>query len=315
MNNDFLSLRDITSDELDQLFFLADELKRNPKLRPLKGKTTALIFQKPSLRTRVSFEIGVQQLGGQAVVLTQEGIGINARESAADIAELLARYAQIIVARLFDHNVLLELAKRADVPVVNALTNHSHPCQVLADLYTLRQCGRLVPGVKIVFVGDGNNVVNSWLEAAALYPMDFVLACPKGYEPDAETLDYARNAGKGSVTIVNNPEEAVFDADVIYTDVWTSMGQETESEIRRKVFAPYQVNERLLNIAKDDCVVMHCLPAIRGEEITNEVLDGKHSIVFDQAENRLHAQKALLAMLADNIAAPNSYKMKEMVFV
>jgi ornithine carbamoyltransferase len=302
VKKDFLSLLDIDSDELDELFALTDELKLSNHYKPLDGKIVSLIFQKPSLRTRVSFEIGIHQLGGFPVFLPQESIGIGTRESAADVARLLSRYGQLIIARLFDHSVLVELAHHASVPVVNALTDRSHPCQVLADLYTLRQHGKLHPGVKVVFVGDGNNVVNSWLEMAALYPMHFVLAAPHGYGPDAGILQYAQSVGMSRIEIIEDPMEAVRGADVIYTDVWTSMGQEKEAAIRRNAFAGYQVNFRLLESAKPDCVVMHCLPAHRGEEVTADVLDGEHSIVFDQAENRLHVQKALLARLADHWA-------------
>jgi ornithine carbamoyltransferase len=299
MKKDFLSLLDIERSELEELFELADELKINPHAKPLDGMVVSLIFQKPSLRTRVSFEIGIHQLGGYPVFLPQESVGIGTRESAADVAQLLARYGGMIVARVFDHNMLVELARYAGVPVVNALSDLSHPCQVLADLYTLRQHGKLRPGMKVVFVGDGNNVVNSWLEMATLYPMHFVLAAPEGYEPDEAILHYAQSVGLSTVEVVHDPIEAVRGADVIYTDVWASMGQEDEAERRRRDFAEYQVDFRLLGPAQNDCVVMHCLPAHRGEEISAEVLDGPHSIVFDQAENRLHVQKALIARLAD----------------
>ncbi len=302
MKKDILSLFDIDRDELEGLFSLADELKLSTSYRPLEGRNVAMIFQKPSLRTRVSFEVGIHQLGGYPIVLSQEGIGIGTRESSADVAKLLSRYGHMIIARLFHHDVLVDLAHNADVPVVNALTDRSHPCQVLADLYTIRQHGKLRPGVKVVFVGDGNNVANSWLEMASLYPMHFVLAAPGGYGPDPATLDRACRAGISTIDIIEDPYEAVENADVIYTDVWTSMGQEVEAEERRKAFARYQVNFRLLAAAKLDCAVMHCLPAHRGEEVTAEVLDGPNSIVFDQAENRLHVQKALLARLAEEVA-------------
>jgi len=304
VKKDFLSLLDINAQELDELFALTDELKLSDSFKPLQGKVVSLIFQKPSLRTRVSFEVGVHQLGGYAVFLPQESVGIGTRESAADAGRLLSRYSQMIVARVFEHNVLTEMAENATVPVINALSDLSHPCQVLADLYTMRQHKKLQPGVKVVFVGDGNNIVNSWLEMASLYPMHFVLAAPKGYGPDQATLDIARAAGVSTIEIIEDPTEAVRGADVIYTDVWTSMGQEAEAEERRRAFAGYQVDFRLLGLADRDCVVMHCLPAHRGEEVSAEVLDGKHSIVFDQAENRLHVQKALLAaMVADGTEA------------
>jgi ornithine carbamoyltransferase len=299
MKKDFLSLLDLERYELEELFELADELKINPHAKPLDGTVVSLIFQKPSLRTRVSFEIGVHQLGGYPVFLPQESVGIGTRESAADVASLLGRYGGMIVARVFDHNMLVELSRSSEVPVVNALSDLSHPCQVLADLYTLRQHGKLRPGVKIVFVGDGNNVVNSWLEMATLYPMHFVLAAPNGYGPDEAILHYAQNVGLSTIEVIEDPIEAVRGADVIYTDVWASMGQEAEAEKRRRDFAKYQVDFRLLEPAQNDCVVMHCLPAHRGEEISAEVLDGPCSIVFDQAENRLHVQKALMARLLE----------------
>jgi ornithine carbamoyltransferase len=299
MKKDFLSLLDIERTELEELFELADELKINPHAKPLDGTVVSLIFQKPSLRTRVSFEIGVHQLGGYPVFLPQDSVGIGQRESAADVAGLLSRYGEMIVARVFDHNMLVELSRHADIPIVNALSDLSHPCQVLADLYTLRQHRKLRPGLKVVFVGDGNNVVNSWLEMATLYPMHFVLAAPEGYGPDTAILHYARSVGLSTIEVTSDPHRAVLGADVIYTDVWTSMGQEEESEKRRRDFADYQVDFRLLAAAQKDPVVMHCMPAHRGEEISAEVLDGPHSIVFDQAENRLHVQKALITKLLE----------------
>jgi ornithine carbamoyltransferase len=299
MNKDFLTLFDIEPDELDSLFTLADELRMSDVYRPLAGIDAALIFQKPSLRTRVSFEVGIGQLGGRSVALNNEGIGIGTRESAYDIARALGGMVQLIVARLFEHTVIEELAHHSGVPVVNALTDRSHPCQVLADLYTIRQYGRLRPGLTVAFVGDGNNVANSWIEAASLFPLHFILAAPEGYGPDHVTLERALAAGIGTVEVTNNPAEAVRNADIIYGDVWTSMGQEAEAKERLKAFAPFQINEELLANAPDECLVMHCLPAHRGEEITAGVLDGPRSIIFDQAENRLHMQKALLARLVD----------------
>ncbi|MEX0736599.1 MAG: ornithine carbamoyltransferase [Bacteroidota bacterium] len=303
MKRDFLSLLDLQPGELEELFLLTDALKADATRRPLSGRSVAMIFQKPSLRTRVSFEVGISQLGGHAIILSQEGVGIGVREKASDIAELLSRMTAMIVARLFDHALLMELANRATVPVVNALTDLSHPCQILADVYTMRQHGKLKPGVKVVFVGDGNNVVHSWLELAMLYPMHFVLAAPKGYEPSEEIFRQAVAKGVSTVEIILDPGTAVKNADVIYTDVWTSMGQEAESEKRKRDFAGYQVNAALLAQAKPDCVVMHCLPAHRGEEITNEVIEGPQSIVFDQAENRLHVQKAVMVKLLESVRA------------
>lgn len=297
MTKDFLTLFDVTSDELDALFALTDTLKSDSSAQPLQGKSVAMIFQKPSLRTRVSFEVGITQLGGHPVVLSQEGIGIGTRESAPDVARLLSRYCGAVVARLYDHAVLEDLASFSSMPVINALTDASHPCQVLADLYTLRQHKKLKPGMKVVFIGDGNNVVHSWLEAASIFPMEFVLAAPDGYHPDPEVMSRAHETKRSKIKIMKNPSEAAKGADVLYTDVWTSMGQEAESEKRRKDFAGYQINKALVEKAKPDCVVMHCLPAHRGEEITEEVMDGAQSVVFDEAENRLHVQKAILAQL------------------
>ncbi len=299
MTKDFLSILDLTSHELEELFILTDALKADSRRRPLEGKTVALIFQKPSLRTRVSFEVGIYQLGGQPVFLSNESIGIGQREPAADIARLLSRYNQLIIARLFDHALLLDLAKYSTIPVINALTDLSHPCQILADMYTLRQHNRLRNGVKVAFIGDGNNVVNSWLEVSALYPMHFVLAAPRGYEPNQAILNHARKAGVSEIEIIQDPSAAAKNADVMYTDVWTSMGQEAESQVRRAAFKGYQVNEALLALAKPDCVVMHCLPAHRGEEVSEQILDGKQSIIFDQAENRLHVQKAIMTKLVE----------------
>jgi ornithine carbamoyltransferase len=299
VNKDILTLFDVEPDELEPLFSLADELRLSDIYRPLAGINAALIFQKPSLRTRVSFEIGIGQLGGRTVALTNEGIGIGTRESAYDIARTLGGMVQLIVARLFEHSVIEQLAEYSGVPVVNALTDLSHPCQVLADLYTIRQFGRLRPGVTVAFVGDGNNVANSWIEAASLYPISFILAAPEGYGPHAATLEKARAAGVGSIEIVDDPIAAVRHADIVYGDVWTSMGQEAETIERLRAFAPFQINEKLMACAPDECLVMHCLPAHRGEEITAGVIDGPRSIIFEQAENRLHMQKALVARLVD----------------
>jgi ornithine carbamoyltransferase len=301
MKRDLLRLVDVTRAECDGLFALATDLKaavRSRKPRPLlEGRTLAMIFEKPSLRTRISFETGMTQLGGHAIYLAPADIRLGERETVADIARTLARVVDMIVARTFLHAVLVELADRADVPVVNGLTDLHHPCQVLADLFTLHERRKPLDELRIAFVGDGNNVVHSWLEAATLYRFSFALACPPGYEPDAEILARCRAAG-ASVQIVHDVGEAVQGADVVYTDVWTSMGQEDEAAARRKTFAPYQVNEAVMRRTARDALVMHCLPAHRGEEISDGVLEGAQSVVFDQAENRLHVQKALMAWLA-----------------
>jgi len=259
-----------------------------------------MIFQKPSLRTRISFEMGMLQLGGQALYLSPNEIQLGVRESVPDVARVLSRYVDGIMARVFAHRHIEELAAHATVPVINGLSDYSHPCQALADLFTIHERRGELAGLKLAYVGDGNNVAHSLLFAATKVGMDIALATPRGYEPDAGVVEKARRfaAGSGSrVTLTDDPTAAVQGADIIYTDVWTSMGQEAERERRLAVFPPYQVNAALIAQAKPDVLVMHCLPAHRGEEITDEVIDGPHSIVFDQAENRLHAQKAILALL------------------
>jgi len=293
---DLLDLTVMSKQDVEDLMHLTDVLKHSDS-KPLTGKHVTLLFQKPSLRTRVSFEVGVSQLGGTSLYLSNEGVGIGERESVADVARVLSSYSNCIVARLFDHSLLLQLAEHSSVPVINALTDRSHPCQILADLYTIRQHGKLAPGLKIAFVGDGNNVAHSWLEMAAIYPMHLAIAAPMGYHPDPAILGYATESGISTIEILDDPRIAADNADVIYTDVWTSMGQESEQEARMKAFKPYQVNSRLVELAHPNALIMHCLPAHRGEEITSDALDSKHSVVFDQAENRLHVQKAILTTL------------------
>ena len=288
-----------TADELSEIFSLTSRLKesRSTNPKPLDGKTAALIFEKQSLRTYVSFEVGILQLGGQSVFLSQDRIGLSSREAVRDVAEVLSRYNDLIVARTFSHETIEGLARYASVPVVNALTDLLHPCQIMADVYTLMDRGLFTSSTKVAFIGDGNNVVNSWLEVAEKLPFHFVLACPEGYEPDAGILQRAHEAGISTIEIVRDPYEAAERADVLYTDVWVSMGQEQEKVKRIEAFRSYQINKDLLGAAKPDCVVMHCLPAHRGEEITAEVLEGPHSIVLDEAENRLHVQKGIIAYL------------------
>jgi len=302
---DLLRVTDLSREESEALFALAAELKA--KLRSgkpptlLAGRTLAMIFEKPSLRTRISFETGMTQLGGHAIYLAPADIRLGERETVPDIARTLTRVVDMIVARTFLHSVLVELAEHATVPVVNGLTDLHHPCQVLADLFTLHERRMKLDDLRIAFVGDGNNVVHSWLEAATLYRFAFALACPPGYEPDTEILARCRAAG-ASIEISNDVNDAVQGADVVYTDVWTSMGQEDEAAARRKQFAPYQVNDGVMSHAARGALVLHCLPAHRGEEITESVLEGPQSVVFDQAENRLHLQKALMAWLAKESA-------------
>lgn len=300
MKRDLVSISDLEPDQLSAIFSLAQRLKRERRAGQahplLSGKTLAMLFEKPSLRTRVTFEAGMVQLGGYAVYLSPADIGLGTRESPTDVARNLSRWVDLIMVRTFAHQIVLELAEQATVPVINGLSDLSHPCQILADCLTLiEQRGRL-DGLHIAFVGDGNNVVNSWLNVAAKLPISFRLACPPGYEPDAELLAAAQKAG-GDIRISHALPDAVDGADVVYTDVWTSMGQEDESAARQQTFAPYQVNAEVLALAKPEALVMHCLPAHRGQEISAEVLDGPQSIVLEQAENRLHVQKAVMVWL------------------
>ena len=300
MKRDLISIADLEPDQLEAIFTLAQRLKRDHRAgRPqplLAGRTLAMLFEKPSLRTRVTFEAGMVQLGGYAVYLSPSDIGLGTRESPTDVARNLSRWVDLIMVRTFSHEIVLELARQATIPVINGLSDLSHPCQILADCLTLIEQRGQLDGLRIAFVGDGNNVVNSWLNAAAKLPISFRLACPPGYEPNAELLAAAQQAG-ADILISHALEDAVGDADVVYTDVWTSMGQEKESAVRQQAFGPYQVNTDMLALAKPDALVMHCLPAHRGQEISAEVLDGPHSIVLEQAENRLHVQKAVMVWL------------------
>jgi ornithine carbamoyltransferase len=298
---DLLSIADLTYGDVTEIFGFARDLKRATRAGRcpplLAGKTLAMIFQKPSLRTRVTFEVGITQLGGSAIYLAPENIGPGERESVTDIAHNLALWVDIIVARTFAHEMLLELARASRVPVINGLTDLLHPCQVLADCLTLLEKRGGLAGTRVTFVGDGNNVAHSWLHAAARLGFDLTVACPPGYEPRPDIVAFAHEEARGRIRVTPDVDRAVQGADVIYTDVWVSMGQEEEAETRRRVFRPYQVNERLVARAAPDVLVMHCLPAHRGEEITAEVLDGPRSIVLDQAENRLHVQKGIMVWL------------------
>jgi len=297
---DLISLADLTREQLDEILTLAQRLKADRKSgwpHPLlAGKTLAMIFEKPSLRTRVTFEVGIAQLGGHAVYLAPQDIGLGTRETVADVAQNLSRWVDLIMARTFSHSTIIELAQAAAVPVINALSDLLHPCQILADCLTLiEQRGRL-DGLKVAFIGDGNNVVNSWINAASKFPFAFALACPAGYEPDAAVLARARKNG-AQVMITQSVEDAVRGADAVYTDVWISMGQEQETVLRRQAFEEYQVNAKVMALAKNEALVMHCLPAHRGEEITADVLESPRSVVLEQAENRLHIQKAIMVWL------------------
>ena len=290
--------------EIEALLALAGVLKakqqRGTSHRLLQGKTLGLLFQKPSTRTRVSFEAGMNQLGGHALVLPMADIQLSRGESVADTARVLSRYLDGIVIRTYDHATVEEWAREATMPVINGLTDLSHPCQALSDLLTIKEKKGALKGIKIAYVGDGNNVANSLIEATAKMGMTIALGCPSGYQPDQHVVDVARvEAVKTGATIDvgQDPYVAVKEADVVYADVWISMGREREQARRLKVLSPYQVNSRLVAKAKPDAIVMHCLPAHRGEEITAEVLDGPQSVIIDQAENRLHMQKAILTKL------------------
>lgn len=302
MKQDFLSIATHTRVELEAILDDAAKLKADLRAgkgdRPLLGKTLAMIFEKPSLRTRVTFETGIKQLGGASVYLAPGDIQLGARETVADIARNLSRWVDLIMARTFSHHSMLELAEHATLPVINGLSDLLHPCQVMADCQTLLERKGRLEGLTVAFIGDGNNVVNSWIHAASRLGIHFRLACPKGYEPNEQILDEATRSGVGKIEILHDPGAAASDADALYTDVWTSMGQEAESQVRRVDFDGYQVNAALLARAKKDALVMHCLPAHRGEEITGDVVDGPQSVVLEQAENRLHAQKAIMVRLA-----------------
>jgi len=300
---DLVSILDVKDDLVGLLEFAAsikNRTKAGEPYEPLRGKSLAMIFEKASTRTRVSFEVGMTQLGGHALFLSPNDLQIGRGETIADTARVLSRYVDGIMYRAFRRESVIELARNASVPVINGLDDKEHPCQVIADLFTILEHRGSFKGLKLAYVGDGNNVCNSLLLGAAIVGMDMTAACPTEYEPDAEILATARRIAKdsGSKTqVVDDPVAAMQRADVVYTDVWVSMGQEKEKDQREKVFRPYQVNSKLLDHAKKDAVVMHCLPAHRGLEITNDVMDGPQSIVFDQAENRLHAQKAILSRL------------------
>ncbi|MCD6600092.1 MAG: ornithine carbamoyltransferase [Dehalococcoidia bacterium] len=296
----FLSVADLNGDEVEQLIKQASLMKRGNTPRVLSGKSVALLFEKPSLRTKVSFDIAMEQLGGHPVYLSPAEVGIGKRESGSDVARVLCRYVDGIVARTFSHQTLITLTEYSSVPIVNALSDLEHPCQALADSLTIYENKGRLANLTLAFVGDGNNVANSLLLAASLTGVNFHIASPSGYEIKKEMLSQARKlaASSGSrIELTGDPRAAVKDVDVVYTDVWTSMGQETEAEERRRIFSDYQVNEKLLSLAKKDVLFMHPLPAHHGEEISPGLLDNPHSVVFAQAENRLHLQKALLAKL------------------
>lgn len=301
MKKDFLGILDLSEQEIRDLLADAARLKERRASglseRSLGGRTLVMLFSKPSLRTRVSFEVGMAELGGYALYVEDKEIGMGKREAIEDIARVLSRYAHAIMIRTFGHDIAEGLARHATVPVINGLTDFLHPCQILADLLTVKErLGRL-DGVRVAFLGDGNNVANSWIEAAVRLPIRLVVGVPEGFEPDRGLLDLAARSGRGEARVVHDPKEAVRGADVVYTDVWASMGQEAEAERKARAMRPFQVNGALLAAAAPGHVVLHCLPAHRGEEIAHEVIEGPASAVFDEAENRLHVQKALLVRL------------------
>jgi len=299
MKRDFLTLWDLSPEEIAGLLGRAIDLKRGKDSNacPFLGRGIGLLFEKPSTRTRVSFEVGIYQLGGYALTMNPAELQLGRGETLSDTAKTLSRYLSGIVIRTFAHSTLERFAASSSIPVINGLSDLHHPCQVLADLMTLLEKKGRVKGLKVAYVGDGNNVCNSLIEAASRMEFNLTIACPEGFEPDADVLERARAAGKSEIVIIRDPREAAGMADAVYTDVWVSMGQEEHSEDKKKKLRDYQINSRLLSCSKKDVVVLHCLPAHRGEEITDEVMDGPNSVVFDQAENRLHAQKALLEML------------------
>ena len=302
LGKDLVSIADLSAADIEAILDLALELKASPRPQPppLAGKILALIFQKPSLRTRVSFEVGMVQLGGHAMYLSNQEVGLGQRESVPDVARVLSRMVDGIVARTFSHNDVVDLAASASIPVMNGLSAVEHPCQVLADLLTMRERRGHLAGLRLAWVGDGSNVVNSLLLAAPRVGLNLRIATPPGYEPDGRALDVAANEASQAdieLEIVHSPRDAVRGADFVYTDAWYSMGQEDERETRLPIFRPYQVNAELMSAAASGAMVLHCLPAHRGEEITDEVLDGPASVALDQAENRVHAQKAVLVRL------------------
>ncbi len=305
---DYLAIADYSPKELQELLDLSIKLKKefqNGGNQPiLQGKMLAMIFQKPSLRTRVSFDMAMRHVGGDAIYLSPAEIGLGKRESIADIARVLSGYVEVIMARVFSHDHVVELAKWADVPVINGLSDYNHPCQALADALTIYERYGKLKGLKVAYVGDGNNVALSLLHVCAKLGADFTIANPPGFDMPEEAIDEAHEFAKISgsrIELMEDPHSAVQNADVIYTDTWTSMGQEDEVKTREQVFPPYQVNEKLVSEANENVMVMHCLPAHRGQEITDEVADGPHSMLFPQAHNRLHAQKALLVHLLENL--------------
>jgi len=301
MKKDLLSVYDLDRADFEVIFEKAHKLKKMLKngipYAPLSGKTLGMIFEKSSTRTRISFEVGIYQLGGMALFLSNRDTQLGRGEDISDTARVMSRYLDAVVIRTYSQVFVEEFGRYSAIPVINGLTDQQHPCQILCDLFTIIEKKGSYEGRKVAYIGDGNNVANSWIDAAARLPFRLSLACPEKYEPDADILARGVREAKHGITVYRNPADAVKDADVIYTDVWTSMGQEAEKEERTKIFKTYQVNQELLARAREDVIVMHCLPAHRGEEIMDDVIDGPRSVVIDQAENRLHVQKAIMEIL------------------
>ena len=297
----FLHISDYSNSELWEILKLAKELKSKFHLREnhkiFQNRSLAMIFAKPSARTRVSFETGFEWMGGHALFLGPNDIGIGKREAIKDISRLFSRYNDVIMARLFDHDHILELAEYSTIPVINGLTDYNHPCQIMTDIFTVWEHLEVIDNPKIVYMGDGNNIVHSWLQLAMKIPLDFVCCCPEDFKPDEATLQKAIDSGISKINISHNPTEAILNADIVYTDVWASMGQKDEAVEREKLFSSFQVNEDLIEKSGKKTLFMHCLPAERGREVTDGVMEADYSIVFDQAENRMHVQNAIMAYL------------------
>ncbi|MEQ8153240.1 MAG: ornithine carbamoyltransferase [Smithellaceae bacterium] len=301
MKKDLLNVYELTLADFDMIFNnsvrLKKALREGKPHASLKGKTLGMIFDKSSTRTRISFEVGIYQLGGIALYLNSRDTQIGRGETIADSARMMSRYLNGIMIRTYAQATVEELAAAATIPVINGLTDLQHPCQILGDLFTIKEKKGTYEGLKIAYIGDGNNIANTWIDAAARLPFELALACPEGYDPDARILARGMKEAKEGITLYRDPLEAAQKADILYTDVWASMGQEAEQEERKKVFKYYQINKKVLKEARKDVLVMHCLPAHRGEEIAADVIDGPHSVVIDEAENRLHVQKAIMEIL------------------
>ncbi len=302
MKKDFLKVLDFSTDEVNETLDLAIQMKANPGYfsETLKGKTLAMIFEKPSLRTRSSFDIGIQQLGGFSLYLSPAEINLGKRESVYDVSMVLGRMVQGIMIRTFGHNIVEDMSSYTSIPIINGLTDYTHPCQAMADFMTIKEVKSDFKRLKLTYVGDGNNVTHSLMNAGARLGVNVVISTPEGYEPNPDAVNEAKEAAKltgAEIEYIKDPMEAVKDADIIYTDTWASMGQEDEAEQRKKIFLPYQVNGELMTKAKSDAIFMHCLPAHRNEEVTDEVIDSDQSVVFREAENRLHVQKAIMFKL------------------